>query len=81
MLNKRKIKFKTPEEMTEFINICSTYNSDINVFDGSVILDAKSIVSMFSISNGKVVQVEMISDDEKEIERFIEKTRKFEVDK
>lgn len=78
-MNKRKIKFNTPEETTEFINICSTYSSDINVLDGSIALDAKSIVSMFSIANGKVVEVEMISSDEKEIERFVGKTRKFEV--
>lgn len=78
-MNKRKIRLKTPEETTEFINICSTYSSDINVLDGSIELDAKSIVSMFSIANGKVVEVEIISSDEKEIERFIDKTRKFEV--
>ena len=76
---KRKIRFKTPEETTEFINICSTYHSDINVFDGSIVLDAKSIVSMFSIANGKIVDVEMISSDEKEIDRFAERIRKFEV--
>lgn len=78
-MNKRKIKFKTPEETTEFINICSSYDSDINVLDGSVMLDAKSIVSMFGITNGKSVEVEMISNDKSEIEKFVERIRKFEV--
>lgn len=74
-----KIRLKTPEETTEFINICSAYDSDINVLDGSIMLDAKSIVSMFGITNGKIVEVEMISNNKKEVERFVERIRKFEV--
>lgn len=77
--NRMKIRLKTPEETTEFINICSAYDSDINVLDGSIMLDAKSIVSMFGITNGKIVEVEMISNNKKEVERFVERIRKFEV--
>ena len=74
-----EIKFKTPEETTEFINICNSFISDINIYDGSIAIDAKSIVSVFSLSQNKPVRVEMISCDEGEINRFIDKIRKFEV--
>lgn len=74
-----EIKFKTPEDTTEFINICSSFISDINIYDGSIAVDAKSIVSVFAISQSKVIRVEMISEDKDEINRFIDKIRKFEV--
>lgn len=74
-----EIKFKSPEETTEFINICSSFISDINIYDGSIAIDAKSIVSVFSLSQSKVIRVEMISKDKEEINRFIDKIRKFEV--
>lgn len=74
-----EIKFKSPEDTTEFINICSSFISDINIYDGSIAIDAKSIISVFSLSQSKSVRVEMISEDKNEIDRFIEKIRKFEV--
>lgn len=42
----------------------------INIWDGHIAIDAKSIVSVFSISEGKPIDVEMVSVDEAEIERF-----------
>lgn len=78
-MNKIKIKFNSPEEVTEFVDICNCFISDINVWDGHIALDAKSVVSMFSIAEGKHIDVEMISSDKNEISRFIKNINKFEV--
>lgn len=74
-----EIRFRSPEDTTDFIRICCSFISDINIYDGSIAIDAKSIVSVFSLSQSKTVRVEMISEDKDEINRFIEKIRKFEV--
>lgn len=74
------IKFNTPEEVADFINVCSKYISDINIYDGSIAVDAKSIVSMFKIADGKHIEVEMISCDENEIERFENDIMKYRVE-
>lgn len=78
-MNKIKIKFNSPEEVTEFVDICNCFISDINVWDGHIALDAKSVVSMFGIAEGKHIDVEMISSDKDEISRFIIDINKFEV--
>lgn len=78
-MNKKKIRLSTPEMVSGFVNVCSKYECDINVYDGSKCLDAKSIVGMFGIALGKVIEVQAICSDESVISRFIEDMRKFEV--
>ena len=74
-----KIKFSTPELIAEFINICSKYECDINLYDGRNILDGKSLMGVFAIAQGKEIEVQAISSDESVISSFIEDMRKFEV--
>ena len=78
-MNKKKIKLSTPEMVSDFVNVCSTYDCDINVYDESNILDGKSILGIFAITQGKVIEVQAISSDEYVILKFIEDMRKFEV--
>lgn len=78
-MNKEKIKLSTPEMVSGFINVCSKYEYDINLYDGSIVIDAKSIISVLSVQQGKEVEVEIVSDDECVILSFVEDMRKFEV--
>lgn len=78
-MNKVKIRLTTPEFIAEFINICSKYNCDINLYDQRNIIDAKSLIGVFAITQGKVIEVQAISSDESVISSFIEDMRKFEV--
>lgn len=48
-MNKKKIKLSTPEMVADFINVCSKYECDINLYDGRNVLDAQSIMSVFGI--------------------------------
>lgn len=73
------IEFNAPEEVADFINICSKYISDINIYDGHIAVDAKSIISMFKIAEGKHIEVEMISCDENEVKRFEDDIKQYEV--
>lgn len=74
-----KIKLTTPELIAEFINICTKYECNINLYDGRNILDAKSLIGVFAIAQGKTLEVQAISSDESVISSFVEDMRKFEV--
>lgn len=78
-MNKKKIRLSTPEMVSDFINICSKYDCDINLYDGRNIIDAKSIIGVFAIAQGKVIELQAISSDESVILSFIKDMRRFEV--
>ena len=78
-MNKEKIRLSTPELITEFIDICQKYDCDINLYDGSNVIDAKSVMGVFSITQGKVIEVQMISSNEDMIISFTNEIKKFEV--
>lgn len=78
-MNKEKIRLSTPEMITEFIDICQKYDCDINLYDGSKVIDAKSVIGVFGIEQGKIIEAQMISSDEDMIVSFLNDIRKFEV--
>lgn len=81
-MNKLKIRLSTPEMVTDFINVCSSLkykDFDINVYDGRSIIDAKSIVGVFAIAQGKKIETKIFTDDKSVSSSFIEDMRKFEV--
>lgn len=78
-MQKIKIKLTTPEFIAEFINTCSRYDCDINLYDGRNIIDAKSLIGVFAIAQGKPLEVQAISSDESVISSFIGDMRRFEV--
>ena len=78
-MNKIKIKLLTPELTIDFINICSKYDCDINLYDQRNIVDAKSIIGVFTITQGKEIEVQPITQDDNVISKFIDDMRKFEV--
>lgn len=78
-MNKIKIKLSTPELIAEFINICSKYECDINLYDQRNVVDAKSLIGVFAVTQGKEIEVQAITSDESVILKFIEDMRKFEV--
>jgi len=78
-LNKTKIKLKSPEQVTDFINLCSKYSNDTNLYDGSVAVDAKSVIGVFGIQEGKEIEVEMLGADKEEITDFYSRIKEYEV--
>ncbi len=78
-MNRKKIRLTTPEMVSGFINVCSKYECDINLYDGRNVIDAKSIIGVFAIAQGKPLEVRAISSDESVISSFVEDMRKFEV--
>ena len=81
-VNRIKIKLSTPEMVADFINCCSSLKYklfDINVYDGRSIIDAKSIVGVFAIAQGKEIETKIVTEDRSVISSFVEDMKKFEV--
>jgi len=78
-MNKMRIVFKTPEEIADFINICSKYDCDINLYDARSVIDARSLIGVFAIAQGKEIEVQAISSNKSVISSFIGDMKKFEV--
>lgn len=79
-MNKIKIKLESPEAVADFINLCSKYENDINLYDKSVIVDAKSVIGVFGIQEGKEIEVEMLGANKEEIRDFIERVELFKTE-
>lgn len=78
-MHKVKIKLSSPEMVGDFIKVCSKYECDINLYDQRNIIDAKSLIGVFAIAQGKVIEVQAISSNENVISNFIDDMKKFEV--
>ena len=78
-MSRTKIKLATPEDITDFVNMCSKYECDVNIYDGSTVVDAKSMIGVFSIQQGKAVEVQAITSDEDVVVDFMKNIRKYEV--
>ncbi len=59
----------------DFVNIVSKYDFDVDLTSGRYVVDAKSIMGIFSLNLSKPIKVEVHSDDcddfLKELDRFI----------
>ncbi len=62
-------------DVKDFVNIVSKYDFDVDLTSGRYVVDAKSIMGIFSLNLSKPIKVEVHSDDcdnfLKEVERFV----------
>lgn len=65
-----KIKLALAEDIKKFVNEARTFISDINVRSGNYVVDGKSILGLFSINTSNPIEIELVSTDLEEIEKF-----------
>lgn len=65
-----KIKLALAEDIKKFVNEARTFTSDINVRSGNYVVDGKSILGLFSINTSNLIEIELVSSDLEEIEKF-----------
>lgn len=78
--NEIKIKLNTPEDIISFTDIVLHFNDDIDVVDGSKVVDAKSLMGVCALARGKKFIVRILSDDIETINDFKFLLRRFEVE-
>ncbi len=69
------IQLNSINDVKLFVNTVSSYSCDIDLTSGRYVVDAKSIMGIFSLDLSKPIKVEIFSDDcdqlMKELERFM----------
>ena len=73
------VNLNSINKIKEFSKDVSTFESDIDVVSGRYVIDAKSIMGLFSLDLSKPMPIVIHSDDDSELERFAEKMKNYEV--
>lgn len=61
------VKFKTVEDIPRFVNAVSALPFDINIADGSRVVDAKSLFGIMNFDLSKQLNVTCATDEEMEL--------------
>ena len=64
-------------DVKDFVNIVSKYDFDVDLTSGRYVVDAKSIMGIFSLNLSKPIKVEVHSDD---CAKFMEEINRLIVD-
>lgn len=69
------ITLNSIEDVKAFVNIVSKYNYDIDLTSGRYVVDAKSIMGIFSLDLSNPIKVEIFSDECEELLKELEPFR------
>lgn len=64
-------------DVKDFVNAVSKYDFDVDLTSGRYVVDAKSIMGIFSLDLSKPIKVEVHSDD---CEQFLNDVARFRTD-
>ena len=57
------IMLKSINDVKDFVNVVTKYDFDVDMTSGRYVVDAKSIMGIFSLDLSKPIKVEVHSDD------------------
>ena len=77
METERYVCLNTIDRVENFVNKIIAIDSDVDLVSGRYILDAKSIMAIFSVCLTEKLKLIIRSDDEDEIKLFNEITEEF----
>lgn len=70
MDEKIMIHLRTIEDVKKFVKVTTSFKSDVDIMAGRAVVDAKSILGVFSLYLLQNLYVRIISDDPDECARF-----------
>lgn len=79
MKTESKIYLNSIKKVRNFVNQINQLDCDIDIRIGRYVIDAKSIMGIFSLDLSKVLTVEIHSNDKDEIIRFNQIIKPYEV--
>ena len=71
------ISLNSINDVKEFVNIVSKYDFDVDLTSGRYVVDAKSIMGIFSLNLSKPIKVEAHCEEN---DKFIEEVKRFIVE-
>lgn len=76
-MNTFNIMLKSINDVKDFVNIVNKYDFDVDLTSGRYIVDAKSIMGIFSLDLSKPIKVETHGDN---TDTFMSEVKQFMVD-
>lgn len=64
-------------DVKNFVNIVSRYDFDVDLTSGRYVVDAKSIMGIFSLDLSQPIKADIYSDD---CDKFVEELSQFAID-
>lgn len=72
-----EIKLNTIEDVKNLVSDVTGFDCDFEIVSGRFVVDAKSIMGIFSLDLSKELKLVIRSDDEFEVERIKNKIKRF----
>ena len=80
----KKVKFNFSDNIQEnvqkFCNVAMRYDFDMDLVSGRYVIDAKSIMGIFSLSLANPINLNILVDNASECEQFLNDISEFLVD-
>lgn len=74
-----QVKISTIDNVKEFNRRCSDFDEDVDILSGRYVVDAKSIMGIFSLNLFKPFTVRIYTSDDDVISKFVEAMEDFSV--
>lgn len=71
-MNSVKISLNSIEKVKSFVNEIAKFDADFDLISGRYVIDAKSIMGIFSLDLSKPIDLNIHSDDATEILKVLE---------
>lgn len=65
-----KVNLNKIDDIKKFSNVVNSFVSDIDVVSGNIVIDAKSIMALYTLDLSKDIYVRIISDNVAECRKF-----------
>ena len=65
-----KILLNTLKDANEFVDVCESFEEDVNYIRGRFVIDAASLMGILSCDLNKPAEVEILTDDPEVISSF-----------
>lgn len=75
-MGKNRVKFSTVEQIKDFVDIVYPYDIDIDLVHNRYIIDAKSIMGIFSLDLSNPLELVLHTSDSLLTEELLQKLRK-----
>ena len=80
MQNEFRVQLNTIDRVKRFVKICDNYEEDIDLGSGRYIIDAKSIMGIFSFDLTKPLNIRIHSNNDDVVRRFNEEMSEYRYD-
>lgn len=75
-----KILLNTLKDANEFVDVCESFEEDVNYIRGRFVIDAASLMGILSCDLNKPAEVEILTDDPEVINNFKKSIEKWIVE-